>query len=279
MSIEVVAYAKLNLALRVLGLREDGYHAIVSEVQTIDLSDRLTIEASSDGVRIESEYAVDGVDLVEVAAHELFRRKRRAAGTRIRVDKGIPMGAGLGGGSSDAAAVLAALDRLTPPPLPLGALSEVAAHVGSDVPLFLEGGRVRMAGRGERVERLSPSSTEQFVVLVPPVHCATGAIYARWDERAAAEDELRSDVLRRGDNDLLRPALDAHPELVPYHEAMRSLDAVYHGMSGSGASFFAAYDDRAEALRASEDLKRRFEAAAVFVCRSTDVGHRTLEVA
>jgi len=278
MSIEVVAYAKLNLSLRVLDLREDGYHAIVSEVQTIDLADRLTIEASSDGVHVENDCEVDGVDLVEVAARALLRRKRCDGGARIRVDKGIPIGAGLGGGSSDAAAVLDALDRLTPPALPFDALCEVAARVGSDVPLFLQGGRIRMTGRGEHVERLSASPTGSYVVLVPPVRCATGAIYARWDELAAAKDEPRTGAPKRGENDLLEPALDIHPELAPYHEAMRSVDAVYRGMSGSGSSFFAAYDDRAAALKAQEILKRRFEAAEVIVCRPTDVGHCAPEV-
>jgi 4-diphosphocytidyl-2-C-methyl-D-erythritol kinase len=278
MSVEVVAYAKLNLALRVVGLRDDGYHAIVSEVQTIDLADRLTIELSPNGVDVEGNYEIDGTDLVEVAAREVLQRKRCGGGARIRVKKEIPMGAGLGGGSSDAAAVLAALDRLTPPALPSDGLHDAASQLGSDVPLFLQGGRIRISGRGEHVERLEPSPPGQFVVLVPPVRCSTGLIYARWDELAGARAEPLSSDLQRGENALLESALDVHPKLVPYHEAMRSLDAVYHGMSGSGSSFFAAYHDPAAAARAQAALKRRFEDSDVFACRSTNAGHRIAEV-
>jgi 4-diphosphocytidyl-2-C-methyl-D-erythritol kinase len=277
MTVHVAAYAKLNLSLRVLGLRADGYHEIVSEVQTIDLTDHLTIDLGGEAVRVESDLALQGEDIVEQAAVALFQRKQRDQGVSIRVEKGIPIGAGLGGGSSDAAAVLSVLDRLTPPELSFAALCEVGAGIGSDVPLFLHGGRIRMSGRGERVERSLDRSAGYFVVLVPPVHCATGPIYARWDAIAATAQELRGNEAKRGENDLLDAALDVHPELVPYHEAMRSLDADYHGMSGSGSSFYAAFDERAAAERAGASLKRQFDSADVAVSRPTPTGHHVQE--
>ena len=277
MNVVVAAYAKLNLALRVLGLREDGYHEIISEVQTIDLADRLTIESVPEGICVESDLALHGGNLVEEAARVLFRKKRCSRGVRIRVEKRIPVGAGLGGGSSDAAAILTVLDRATPPKLAFDTLREVAAGIGSDVPLFLHGGRVRITGRGEGVETLPGPSTEHFVVLVPPVHCATAEIYARWDELAAASNRLPKGVPHRGENDLLEPALDAQPMLVSYDAAMRSLGAIYHGMSGSGSSFYAVFADRATAERAQDVLKQRFEDADVFVCHPTDVGQRIEE--
>lgn len=277
MSIHVVAYAKLNLSLRVLGLRADRYHEIVSEVQTIDLADRLTIDLAAKGVRVESDLALQGEDIVERAAVALLHRKKCDQGVRIRVEKAIPVGAGLGGGSSDAAAVLGVLDRLTPPELSFDALCEVGAGIGSDAPLFLHGGRVRMTGRGEHVKRLPEPSVEYFVVLVPPVHCATGSIYSRWDAIASTLSEKGDTPLRRGENDLLRPALDAHPALVPYHDAMQSLGAGYCGMSGSGSSFYAVFDERATAERARAGLKRQFDPADTFICRPTSVGHCVLE--
>lgn len=277
MSVHVAAYAKLNLSLRVLGRREDGYHEIDSEVQTIDPADRLTIDLAAAGVRIENDLVLEGTDLVERAAVALLRHKECDRGVRIRVEKGIPVGAGLGGGSSDAAAVLRVLDRLTPPELGVDALSDIGAGIGSDVPLFLHGGRVRIGGRGERILRSPEPSAEHFVVLVPPIHCATAAIYARWDELAAATETSRASEPKPGENDLLRPALDVHPELVAYHDAMRSLGGKYHGMSGSGSSFYAAFPAHSAAVRAAESLKTRFDDADVFVCRPTDVGHRTLE--
>jgi 4-diphosphocytidyl-2-C-methyl-D-erythritol kinase len=276
MSIHVVAYAKLNLSLRVLGLRADGYHEIISEAQTIDLADRLAIDLAAEGVRVESDLALQGEDIVERAAGALLHRKKCDQGVFIRVEKSIPVGAGLGGGSSDAAAVLGVLDRLTPPELSFEALCEVGAGVGCDVPLFLHGGRVRMTGRGEHVKRMPEPSAKHFVVLVPPVHCATGPVYSRWDAIASIPCEKGTTPLKRGENDLLRPALDVHPALVPYHDAMQSLGASYCGMSGSGSAFYAVFDERATAERARASLKQRFDSADAFVCRPTSVGHRVL---
>jgi 4-diphosphocytidyl-2-C-methyl-D-erythritol kinase len=276
MSVLVVAYAKLNLSLRVLGLRADGYHEIVSEVQTIDLADRLTVDLVAEGVRVESDLALQGEDIVERAAAALLHRKRCDQGVHIHVEKGVPVGAGLGGGSSDAAAVLAVLDRLTPPELPFEALCEVGAGIGCDVPLFLHGGRVRMTGRGEHVKRLPEPSPKHFVVLVPPVHCATGPVYSRWDAIASVPCEKQITPRKRGENDLLRPALDVHPALVPYHDGMQSLGAGYCGMSGSGSSFYAVFDERATAEQARASLKERFDSADTFVCRPTSAGHRVL---
>ena len=274
MSIRVLAYAKLNLSLRVIGRRPDGYHEILSDVQTIDLADRLTLELGGDGLRVDNDLAVQGRDLAERAAVALLARKRRDSGVRIRVRKSIPAGAGLGGGSSDAAAVLAVLDRMTPPPLPAETLREIAVGIGSDVPLFLRGGRSRIGGRGERVEPSPARLDEHFVVVVPPVHCDTRAIYARWDEMVADGGNAGERRPTWGENDLLRPALEVHPELAPYHEAMRWLGAAYHGMTGSGSSFYAALGCAASAERACAELRKRFGSAAVSVCRPTDVGHR-----
>ncbi len=277
MSVHVAAFAKLNLSLRVLARLPDGYHEIDSEVQTIDLADRLTIDLVTTGVLVENDLVIDGTDLVERAAVALLRYKERDCGVRIRIEKGIPVGAGLGGRSSDAAAVLCVLDRLTPPELGLDALSDIGAGIGSDVPLFLHGGRSRIGGRGERVRRSPGPSAEHFVVLVPPIHCATAAIYAQWDELSPSTRKPRASKTNRGENDLLRPALDVHPDLVPYHDGMRSLGAEYHGMSGSGSSFYSAFAKRGHAERAAAALKKRFDAADVFVCRPTTAGHRTLE--
>jgi len=278
MSVRALAYAKINLSLRVIGVRPDGYHEIVSDVQTIDLSDRLTVDLDGNGVHIDNDLVMRGQDLVERATAELRARKECASGVRIEVRKSIPAGAGLGGGSSDAAAVLNVLDQLTPPSLPFKALCAVGAAIGSDVPLFLYGGRLRIRGRGERVERLSTASpSKRFVVVVPSSRCDTAAIYARWDEIAKRKGAARRNDSARGENDLLRPALDVHPELVEYHEAVGSFESDCHGMSGSGSSFYVAFEDPQIAERAYAELMQRFASASVFICRPTDAGHRIEE--
>jgi len=273
MTIHVRAYAKLNLSLRVVNRRDDGFHEILSDVQTIDLADRLSFDVGGEGVRVENDLPIDGPDIAERAASALLRRKGVNGGVVIRVTKGIPAGAGLGGGSSDAAAVLAVLDRRMRPTLGRDVLCKIGAAIGSDVPLFLHGGRLRMGGRGECIERLSGIGARHFVVIVPPIHCDTAQIYARWDELADGESNRGAESPVLGENDLLQPALDVHPDLCSYNEAIGSAGGKFHGMSGSGSSFYAAFDDPQAAQHAYADLAKRLETAAIFLCRPTTEGH------
>ncbi|MDD5264740.1 MAG: 4-(cytidine 5'-diphospho)-2-C-methyl-D-erythritol kinase, partial [Candidatus Bipolaricaulis sp.] len=163
----LLAYAKLNLSLRVRGRRPDGYHDIDSIVQTIDLADRLLVHVTDgDGLHVTNDLPrLEGPDLAERAAAAVLAAKEVRRDVTIDVAKGIPAGAGLGGGSSDAAAVLRFLDLAIPPALPADRLYAVAAELGSDVPLFLIGGCVRIQGRGERVEARPEPRTETFAIL------------------------------------------------------------------------------------------------------------------
>jgi len=186
--ISVSAYAKLNLALVVKGRREDGFHEIDSYVQTIELADVLTVRLVEEGVRVVSDLVgLVGRDLTEVAAEAILEAKGCEQGAEITVRKGIPCGAGLGGGSSDAAATLNAIDALTAPRLASAELMDLAAQIGSDVPLFLQGGSVRMRGRGDITESCKVSSGRHYVVLVPPIHCNTAEVYRQWDAMAEVE--------------------------------------------------------------------------------------------
>ncbi len=270
----VQAFAKLNLTLRVLGRRQDGLHEIESTVQTISLADRLTIEVQAAGVDVENDLDPrPAVDLAGQAAALLLKEKGLSIGARVQIQKTIPAGAGLGGGSSDAAAVLAALDRLTPPLLPRGQLASLAEHVGADVPLFLRGGRLRVGGKGERLVPLAASQKEWFVVLVPPVHCSTALVYERFDSLPWIGDRS-GDSFDSGSNDLERAALDLYPELVTYQRALYGLEANRSGMSGSGSSFFAAFDAEPHAQAARVTLEGSLPQARVFVATATDCGHR-----
>jgi len=270
MSVELLAFAKINLALRVLRRREDGFHEIDSIVQTIDLADRITVEAGV-GLHVENDLpGIEGEDLAARAARAILREKGRG-GVRIRVKKGIPAGAGLGGGSSDAAAVISAVDRLFPPRLATEDLLAVAAGLGSDVPLFLRGGCLRVRGRGEILASAGPPRTERFLLLVPPIHCRTARVYRGW----SPVDRLpRTRKVEFGVNDLLASALSIYPELIPYHRAVIRLDCLYAGMSGSGSAFYAAFPDRPSAAAAADDLKGEFPEASAFVCSPTAEGHR-----
>ncbi len=274
-TVHLLAYAKLNLSLRVRGRRPDGYHDIDSIVQTIDLADRLLIHvADGDGLHVTNDLpGLEGPDLVERAAAAVLAAKGARRDVTIDVAKGIPAGAGLGGGSSDAAAVLRFLNLAVPPALPEHRLHAVAAELGSDVPLFLVGGCVRIQGRGERVEACPEPRAETFAVLAPPVHCSTPVVYAAWDAHSAPEDA----PCILGANDLLAPALATHPALLPYDQAIRGLGGRYAGMSGSGAAFYAAFAAPAEASRAAEVLERAVPEAKVLVCRPTPSASRRVD--
>ncbi|MGB2982952.1 MAG: 4-(cytidine 5'-diphospho)-2-C-methyl-D-erythritol kinase [Candidatus Bipolaricaulia bacterium] len=271
--IRLLAFAKINLTLSIAGRRSDGYHDIDSLVQTVDLADRISVGVTDEGIRIENDLdKLEGRDLAEVAAERILRAKDSSCGLAITIEKGIPVGAGLGGGSSDAAAVLAAVDRLVPPTLSGQELTRLASEIGSDVPLFLRGGRLRITGRGERVSSAGRPSSDCFVLIVPPIRCETREVYERWSgtaSRSGQEGHL-------GRNELLEAALSAYPELAQYHVKIGRLGAAYAGMSGSGSSFYAAFPDSADAEIAAARLRDEFAEARVFVCTATREGHRII---
>jgi 4-diphosphocytidyl-2-C-methyl-D-erythritol kinase len=176
MALELIAAAKLNLVLEVTGRRSDGYHDIVSLMQTVDLADTVRLEAAS-SIELEvSGEMLSGVplegprNLAYSAAHALAEAARNPGlGARIELEKRIPAGMGLGGGSTDAAAVLRGLNHLWGLYLSTDALDEVAASIGSDVPFFLHGGTALVSGRGERVEPLPNLEAKDLTLFLADV--------------------------------------------------------------------------------------------------------------
>ena len=265
----VRAYAKLNLSLRVHARREDGFHEIDSVVQTISLADRIEIHPIKTGLKVESPFPPDA-DLVHQAAALILAEKKTKAGVQIVLEKKIPVGAGLGGGSSDAAAVLTVLNRLVPPLLPANVVDHLASTLGADIPLFRRGGRLRMRGKGEEVVPLEPGPERAFLVLIPPVRCATALVYRKYDE---LHPEGKATLTRLGENDLEEPAIALYPTLIPYQKAIARVGGEYHGMTGSGAAFYAAFSHPGRAQAAKEQLSKEFPDARVEVCAPTEVGH------
>jgi len=270
--VKLLAFAKLNLSLRVVRRRDDGYHDLDSVVQTIDLAERLHIELAGRGISLDCDLTIpQGENLAARAAARILDEKRAVCGARIVLSKRIPPGAGLGGGSSDAAAVLLGLNRLVPPALSGSRLVALAFSLGSDVPLFLVGGRARVTGRGDRVEPLAGDGSEWFVLLLPPVESSTQEAYARFDRLPPPRPSASASL---GVNDLEPALLSLHPELRLHSEAVRGVGARYAGMTGSGAGFFACFGEEAGARRAERDLASAFPEARVVVSRPTDEGSR-----
>ena len=247
------AYAKVNLTLEVLGRRDDGYHDIASIMQTIDVSDTLTLEPA-DSLTLECDRPdLQSPHNLALRAAKLLRETVGSTkGARIRVQKNIPVSAGLGGGSSDAAATLIGLSQLWGLDLPLTDLVPLSAQLSSDVPFFLQGGTAMAHGRGERVRPLPPADLQWLVVLVPAIELPqkTRSMYARLSEanftKGALTRKLEARIRGGGDvppqflfNAFDTIAFDAFPGLEHYWNTFHSLGAREIHLAGSGPSLFA----------------------------------------
>jgi 4-diphosphocytidyl-2-C-methyl-D-erythritol kinase len=243
MFLRAEAPAKINRELRVGARRPDGFHEIRSRFCTIDLADRLEIE-DSDGLEI----ACAGLpvpegdsNLVARAARSLAEELRIAPRARIRLEKRIPVGAGLGGGSADAAVTLLLLSRLWHSPLSAAGLSNVAARVGSDVPFFLHGGEGDVTGRGERVTPREDGPVRELLLLIPPFSIATAEVYAAFSRltggAARLAERLEIDATRNflGPNDLASAVLETNFQMADYLKSAREI-ATESGITGSGSA-------------------------------------------
>jgi 4-diphosphocytidyl-2-C-methyl-D-erythritol kinase len=267
----VRAHAKVNLDLRVLGARPDGYHELRTVFQSIDLHDSLVCAARPGAFTVVCRTAgvpLDSTNLVWVAAARLWTALGRAGeprDTRISIEKEIPVAAGLGGGSADAAAALLALARLWGG-APVTLLREVAAEVGADVPFFLSGGTALGLGRGEEIYPLVDLPPHWVVIVRPPYGVSTAEAYAWYDEdRAAGLREPRElQVLpvpwptraAQMINDLEPPVVRRHPEIGALKTALRVAGAVAAAMSGSGSAVFGLFRSRAAARRLLRPLSK-----------------------
>jgi 4-diphosphocytidyl-2-C-methyl-D-erythritol kinase len=216
--VTLLAPAKLTVSLRVTGVRPDGYHLIDAEMVALDLADELTF-ADGDGLDVRD--ATGGLP-VDAGPDNLVARALRAVGRRaaVTVDKRIPAGAGLGGGSADAAAVLrwAGVDDLA-----------VAAQLGADVCFCLLGGRARVTGIGEVVAPL-PFEPRTYTLLTPPFGCSSPAVYRAWDELGGPTGA--------GTNDLEPAALHVEPRLAEWRDRLGDATGRTPALAGSGSTWF-----------------------------------------
>lgn len=264
----VRSYAKINLGLRILGRRSDGFHDLHTIFHRIDLYDSLTFEASEGAISLESnrdDIPTDSGNLCVRAAEALLRRFPDR-GVHMQLEKRIPAGAGLGGGSSNAAAVLRVLPELLDLNISEEQLHGVATALGSDVPFFLQDGSAEARGRGELLEYFSFDAPWWILLVVPPIHVSTAWAYANLQLRNHAEArDLReallaaqSDVHALTDllqNDFEDSVIGAHPGIGAVRTTMLDHGALGALMSGSGSSVFGLFDneDHARACGAQFD--------------------------
>lgn len=232
--VELVAPAKLTLSLRITGVRPDGYHLLEAEMVTVDLVDTLQIGPGR-GLTVEDGTGRTVRDLTADPSDNLVARALDAVGRQaaVRLIKRIPAGAGLGGGSADAAAVLrwAGCDDL-----------RLAATLGSDVPFCLRGGRARVTGTGEAVAPL-PDREQVFTLVSPPLHVSTPAVYRMWDELGGPHGA--------GPNDLEPAAIAVVPELVRWRDGLATRTGQVPVLAGSGGTWFVegAFPDAGRVVR------------------------------
>ncbi|HEU4481111.1 MAG TPA: 4-(cytidine 5'-diphospho)-2-C-methyl-D-erythritol kinase [Actinomycetota bacterium] len=286
--LEIRTNAKVNLSLRVLGRRGDGFHAIESVFQTIDLAD--TIEVSDrPGAEVTvamggpawsgSAAPPPGGNLVEVAARALVAAGAEPTGTHFRIDKRIPVGAGLGGGSANAAGALVVLNERWGLGAANDTLRTIAATVGSDVPYCLEGGTALVTGRGENVAPLPAPSTFWLVLGLSGFSLLTGEVYDMWDQVGEESDSKSASVtyaLGAGDpaelapllhNDLELAALALHPELSIQKQALLDAGSLGACLSGSGPTLFGLAESEDHAHSIAAQVKDRFDRVEVVSTR------------
>ncbi len=266
--------AKLNLTLDVLFKRDDGYHEIESVMQAITLTDSLEVERRDAGglvLEVSGRECPVAGNLVTTAAERYFAATGRPFGVHARLDKRIPLGAGLGGGSSDAASMLVALARLDREPLPTARLAEVAASIGSDVPFFLHcagGGATTVIarGRGERIEPVADAPRFRFVVLYPGVVAPTARVYANVNlDLTRRRADLRNPVrMTLGGpaadrfafpNALEAPFRSLYPEVARLQDRVSAETGREFRVTGSGSAMFTTVEDAAQGARVIQTLQ------------------------
>lgn len=270
---------KVNLLLNILGKRADGFHELETVMQPISLCDELTFETTVGDTMLtcsEPSLPTDASNLVVRAARAFFERSGRAGGVRMHLEKKIPMAAGLGGGSGNAATTLLALNELHGHPLTPEQLHGAAAALGSDIPFFLQTQPALATGRGEHIQSLAPFPALEgcaFLLIHPGFGIATAWAYkelARFPEalngrpgRAARLIErLNSGDLRAASrefyNSLEAPALEKYPWLAVLQDFLRENGAAAALMSGSGSTTFAITRDLCGAQELEERVREKF---------------------
>jgi len=274
------AYAKVNLTLQVGSRRPDGYHAVMSVMQRISLWDTVTVERGTGRDTLLCSVPVtENVDdnLCMKATRAFFAETgTKSDGVTITLEKHIPVQAGLGGGSSDAAAVLRALRTLYAPDISDGRLETLAARLGSDVPFFIRGGTQLATGRGEVVSPLPQLAAGWFVVVKPDEGYSTAEMYRRLDEPGSLlvrNSRYMQDAVAA--NNVHAVAVELHnsfERVVPkdsslrtIKDALRAQGALGTLLSGSGSAVFGLFDDQSAAAAAAVALKKTWP--WVFVAR------------
>ena len=263
--------AKINLFLEVLKKRDDGYHEILSLIQAVDLCDELVLQKKETGVVISCDYPdcpTDESNLAFKAASMLLEEETTKEGVSIHIKKKIPISAGLGGGSSNAAATLKGINRLFELELPDKKLHDLASRIGSDVPFFLYSGQALVKGRGEKIKPINIMYRDYWLVLV----CPGFEVSTRWAYQnvkislTKERKEINLENLENGSvffkalrsfrNDLEEVVSKRYPVVQKIKEILENSGALKSSMSGSGPTVYGVFDRKPQAEEVTKKLLR-----------------------
>ena len=275
--IKTEAPAKINLFLDVLGKRPDGYHDIISVMQTVAVCDELMIcagEEGSSGIRLtcnDKSLPTDENNLAVKAAALLIREFDIPYSVSVELTKRIPAGAGLAGGSSDCAAVLRGMNVLFNLNIPRERLIKLGQALGADVPFCLIGGTAVAEGIGEKLTSLSPHPYTDIVIVCPGVHVSTAEVYTRLSKSIKPVSpmylELMKNALRAKDNSRIaysfynaftKASAEMHPVIAEIIAELKNTGALGVSMSGTGSAVFAYYDNANKARQVCDKFKKYF---------------------
>ena len=278
----IKAYAKINIALDVVGKREDGYHLLKMIMQTVDLYDVIEIiKISSDDIKLicnKPYVPTDERNLAYKAANLFKQTYNINEGVSINLIKNIPVSAGMAGGSTDAAAVLKLMNRLFNINATDEELRILGLKLGADVPYCINGGTALCEGIGEKITQLKPFKDKIVVIVKPPFGVSTKEVYKAFDLSKVIYHPRVDDIMKAMKNDdihfvannmrnlLENVTLRKHRVISNIKEEFKSLDAIGTMMSGSGPTVFALFDDMLKAQKCYDEMKKKYK--DVFISRT-----------
>lgn len=278
---KIKAYAKINIALDVVGKRDDGYHLLRMIMQTVDLYDEIEIKKIDSGIKLNCNKVYVPTDHRNLAykAASLFKETYNIKeGVSIDLVKNIPVSAGMAGGSTDAAGVLKIMNRLFKVNASNEELKKLGVKLGADVPYCINGGTALCEGIGEEITQLKPFKDKIVVIVKPPFGVSTKEVYKSFDLSKVINHPKVDDLIKAMNNDdihfvahnmrnlLENVTLRKHRVISSIKEKISNLDSIGTMMSGSGPTVFAFFDDMLKAQKCYDEMKKKYN--DVFITRT-----------
>ncbi len=265
------SYAKINSCLHVINKRSDGYHNIESIFHSIDLYDKLIFKKNNTNqLRFDSNCSQidDSSNLITKTFEIMANKYSNVSGLDISLDKLIPIGSGLGGGSSNAAVALIAINKLFNLKLTSSALKNIAIKIGSDVPFFIEGGSSCVKGRGEIIEKI-PYKKKYFILIFSELSISTREIYEALSENSFMKELDCSELISSYFNSFENSVMDKYPELMQTKYWLSTFGRVR--MSGTGSTLYIEFDKYENALDADREIGQRYNSIVVSSLESYEI--------